>query len=262
MKNRDKLNEEKKCNYLTVNSDNHLVDYDLFEFENKSFHVATLKMMQKDDTGKWQATAAYIIEPIDEANLAVLQNNFLDIIRSAKERAEKLTYGKRTSPLYMYPGRKSWPKNLDILETKLYSNPDEVGAEVVKWIFTIHIPTLVNISEFFKDKILATNSIEVEGVIKNKKLMLNREDLGTVPDAIVKVDYTVNGPFAMVYEGPKGSYNCTFPIADPKNELIVSFKASDASDSVATKGIFGRKLHAEKSSHKDHMHLRSACSGC
>lgn len=238
-----------KMNYLTANSNDHAVSYDLVKIIDDMddlFHVIRLSALQDDGKGPAKQTAVYLIEPVDpKTDLILLQKHYYSIVTSFKSYHYKEIHDS-IKKIAKQPNQ----KNLTIKEV---INPEGFD-DFTDYHVIVHFPELAGplkteehrlgiyssflgktIGSFYAGDLEYLGQRELEydvngGTIKNREELCVLESymMRNIPSKEVTIDYTVKGPYALVYEANNGADYYPFIINDPRKNLEKTFGSSES----------------------------------
>lgn len=231
-------------NYMTTTPETYC-EYRLVEFNSRFYHIARISAMQTNKNNKTNNTNVHFIQPVSPDDEVTLQRDYLSILAKATYRSNFADYQAQENLI-----KRANPANLKIsvsgLET-IAPNAD-VARVRVDFSATLHIPKLsgtlktkeerLGAYEVFRNKIIGhmmTRDIfylgqreltydEKGGEIKNKETFGSQECYRPEPDVKAHYDYTISGPFMLVYSGAD---TYAFKISDPTKNLEKSFSAKE-----------------------------------
>lgn len=240
------LFNNEQIDYLTANSDEHAVVYDFVKLKGDLFHVVRLGALQTDGDELAKETSVYLIEPVDQkTDPMILQKNYFEIVSLFQTKGyihERYAELKKIE-------EQSEQKSLNITDSREYPSP-------FCYKFIVHFPKLAGplkteekrlgiygsflgktIGSFYAGNLEYLGQRELEydaagGEIKNL------EEIGIAESAVmpsistktITVEYTVKGPFTIVYSAEDGADYYPFKITDPRNNLEKSFSSSELYD--------------------------------
>ncbi len=271
-RNPAKLTQDKKVfnneeiNYLTANSNDHAMSYDLVKIidgMDDLFHVVRLIALQNKDTGSPKETAVYLIEPADpKTDLTLIQKHYYTIISNFKSYHYKEIYDNLNKV-----AKKAEQKSLVITEV---INP-KGNPELIDYNVIVHFPELAGplkteekrlgiysgflgktIGSFYAENLEYLGQRELEydvngGTIKNREEISIPECgiMRSIRGKEVTIEYTIKGPYAVVYEAGhgydyypgEGTDYYPFMITDPRKNLEKTFQSYESYDQVQSSSV-------------------------
>ena len=226
-----------EIDYLKADSEEHDVHYGLVKHKNSLYHVVQLGTLQKNDNETIQRTNAYIIEPVNNADAANLQNDYFDIIDSIKKNGfdDGNTYKllkDKTSGIHNVAVQGKLTKdsefnflvNFPKLAGPMKTTEQRLGIYAQ---FANKVIANINASNIYYKGIRELVYDEKGGEIKNREEFGATESFVLRPSSFITVNYKVANPFMMIYEGVNGADYYPYFIANPRMNLEMEFSAQD-----------------------------------
>lgn len=241
-------NENQNIPFLTADES---VDYMSLKFKQNVYHVARLRTLQEDG----QPAYAYLIEADQAKDCAQLQKSYLDILRLVKNKKQA-----DFNESYAEAHRNGSIAHIKIREEII----DKYEYERVKadnksykfkdiYVPIVHFPELAEPLQT-EEKRLGVYSVFLNKIIGNVRadkieylgkrelqydnkggVIKNHEELSVVVEGAgypviidhrrIYIEFTVSGPFMMVYESPDEADYYPFQVVNPRADLVKNFSA-------------------------------------
>lgn len=242
-----------QMDYLTSSNKEHDVYYSMVEFENNYYHVVRMAV---DQAGKaigeeyYYHPNMYLIQPVDSRQLPNLQHIYQSLV-SNKEGCKYLSLEQKEDIIKKFDCRNvviNKEYDIKLVQSLIKNNKNYKFADNYNQI--VHFPQLAEklsttemrsgIYDVFVNKSIA--GIAIDNIIYLGKRELNYDNkggeiynlecalaeevsmyLGEIIPRKINIEYTVSGPYMMVYQTQQGDAY-PFYICDPRKNLQIKYE--------------------------------------